>query len=100
MDVNFNFNFNFNFNLKCINEQELKAKGLIAPPIQDIFLEEVDFERINRHTVLIYDTLTHEFTYHTVRVPRTYEKEIWLITENSYTDNLDNETFTYFKFTF
>jgi len=94
MDVNRNFNF------KCINEQELKAKGLLVPPIHDIFLEEVDFKLLNRHTVLIYDTLYGEFTYHTVRVPRTYEKEIWLITENSYTDNLDNETFTYFKFTF
>lgn len=85
-----------NMSFKCINETELKSKGLSVPVFDFDF--PYDINLLNRHTVLIYDTATEEITYHTVHVPRTNEQEIWIITEDSYTDNLDNETFTYFKF--
>ena len=85
--------------LKCINEAELTSKGL--RPLDNFNFEfNFDVTLLNRYTVLIYDTATDEITYHKVHVPRSNEREIWVITEDSYTDNLDNDTFTYFKYSF
>ncbi len=85
--------------LQCINEKELKNKG-VKPDfsLSDIEINRALTNNLDRHTVLIVDTTNDEQYLQKVNVPREHEKEVWVITENSFTDNLDNETFTYFKY--
>jgi hypothetical protein len=61
-------------------------------------IEESLLDRLNRYVVLIYDFTYGTMEFHRIHVPRMNEREIWIITEDSYTDNLDNEAFTYFKY--
>lgn len=86
--------------LKCINEKELKSKGFTSDTSEfsDIEIDQALTNNLDRYTVLIVDITAGEQYLQKVHVPREHDKEIWFITENSFTDNLDNETFTYFKY--
>ena len=74
----------------CTNVKELQAKGLT--PLGDLIM---DIE-INVGHVIIYDTTKDTVTPLKVKV--VTEDALWIITEDSFTDNLDNDTFTYFKY--
>jgi hypothetical protein len=77
----------------CENYEELTSKGI-----------EYNLN-INYHvhgytpgSVIIID-VTHE--QHIVKLSKfttAHELSIWLITEDSFTDNLDNDSFTYIKY--
>jgi hypothetical protein len=85
--------------LKCINEKELKSKGFASEfSFSDIEIDRALVNSLDRYTVLIVDITEGEQYLQKVHVQREHDKEVWFITENSFTDNLDNETFTYFKY--
>lgn len=74
----------------CTNVKELQDKGLT--PLGDIIM---DIE-IKVGYVIIYDTTTDTVTHLKAKV--VTDDALWIITEDSFTDNLDNDTFTYFKY--
>ena len=74
----------------CTNVKELQAKGLT--PLGDIIMD-ID---IKVGYVIIYDTTADTVTPLKAKV--VTEDALWIITEDSFTDNLDNDTFTYFKY--
>ncbi len=74
----------------CTNVKELQDKGLA--PLGDIIMD-ID---IKVGHVIIYDNTTDTVTPLKVKVAT--EDALWIITEDSFTDNLDNDTFTYFKY--
>jgi hypothetical protein len=84
--------------LSNFNVQEIISKGLNPLDVFQLNLEINIFNTLNRNTVCIYDMTTDEVYTQHVYVPRIHERELWVITENSFTDNMDNETFTYFKY--
>jgi hypothetical protein len=74
----------------CTNVKELQDKGLA--PLGDIIMD-ID---VKAGYVIIYDSTTDTITHLKVKVDT--EEALWIITEDSFTDNLDNDTFTYFKY--
>ena len=74
----------------CTNVKELQDKGLA--PLGDIIM---DIE-VKVGYVIIYDSTTDTVTH--LKAKADTEDTLWIITEDSFTDNLDNDTFTYFKY--
>jgi hypothetical protein len=89
----------------CTNVKELQAKGLV--PLGDLIMDEVKGKvegKIKGKVegegevgyVIIYDITTDTVTHLKAKV--VTDDALWIITEDSFTDNLDNDTFTYFKY--
>jgi hypothetical protein len=82
---------------KCTNEKELLSKGLTLLGDIDIDVTEEELSVLKTGEVIIFDTIND--TFHTFKPKGGIVTDIfWVITEQSYTDNLDNDTFTYFKY--
>jgi len=85
------------------NYEEVRSKGLEPLDNELVYSKLIEIEpsiidALNKNVVCIYDILSDEVSLQLVKVPRVHDREIWFITEDSYTDNLDNETFTFFKY--
>lgn len=94
---------------ECVNLAELKMKNLT--PIQfeigeqqEIYTSltlllaetyQLSIKDLEGGSVVVYDGHTVEY-FKSVR--RYNDVFVWFITEDSYTDNMDNDSFTYFKF--
>jgi hypothetical protein len=85
----------------CTNVKELQAKGLA--PLGDLIMDEVKGKIKGKGKgegevgyVIIYDITTDTVTHLKAKV--VTDDALWIITEDSFTDNLDNDTFTYFKY--
>ena len=76
----------------CTNVKELRAKGLA--PLGDIIMD-IDI-KVKVGYVIIYDITADTVTH--LKAKADTEDTLWIITEDSFTDNLDNDTFTYFKY--
>lgn len=77
----------------CNNVDELNLKGLK-------YLETIDEDISDTYSfgsVLTID-LTKNRKLKFTNYKTAYKLSIWLITEDSFTDNLDNDSFTYFKY--
>jgi hypothetical protein len=79
----------------CTNVKELQDKGL--SPLGDIIMDIIKVKvQVQEGHVIIYDITTDTVT--TLKVKVDTDDTLWIITEDSFTDNLDNDTFTYFKY--
>ncbi len=78
----------------CTNIKELQAKGLT--PLGDLILDIDVVTDIVVGSIIIYDITTDTVT--TFKPKVVANDALWIITEDSFTDNLDNDTFTYFKY--
>ena len=89
---------------KCINEKELNLKGLTLLGDLDLQIDPTLIREVKSDPCLVLVSNCDE--YYTHRLPRSYAREdcskiqVWIINDESYTDNLDDDTFTYFKYAF
>jgi hypothetical protein len=87
---------------RCINEKELIRKGLTTLGDLDLQIDPSLIGEVKSDPclVLVYNC----DSYYTHRLPRSYARnnasiiQVWIINDESYTDNLDDDTFTYFKY--
>ncbi len=79
----------------CTNIKELQAKGLT--PLDNSLLQDLlDSPLPEVGTVIIYDITAN--TMATVKPKVATDDTLWIITEDSFTDNFDDDTFTFFKY--
>ena len=84
---------------KCINEKEITSKGLTLLGDLDLKIDPdlITAVRADPSLIIIFN---NGYTIH--RLPRSSSKssliQLWIINDESYTDNLDDDTFTYFKY--
>ena len=83
---------------KCTNEKELLAKGLTLLGDIEFDVTEDELSMIKTGEIIIFDIITDTYTTFKPKGGSAVTDIFWVITEQSFTDNLDNETFTYFKY--
>ena len=86
----------------CTNEKELKNKGLTLLGDLDLEIEPALLDMVKSDSRLVLLCENNVFTVHLRKGMGSEIADarihLWIINEESYTDNLDDDTFTYFKY--
>jgi hypothetical protein len=80
----------------CENCDELTSKGIE-------YTLNINYDIGDSHTyepgsVLLIDLTREKYNFKLSKFTTKHELSIWFITEDSFTDNLDNDSFTYMKY--
>lgn len=86
---------------KCVNGKELTSKGLTLLGDLDLNIDSNLIDAVKSDPSLVIILNNGRSTIH--RLPRSSclpasVIHLWIINDESYTDNLDDDTFTYFKY--
>jgi hypothetical protein len=86
---------------KCLNEKEIISKGLPLLGELDLSIDRSLIETVRADPGLIL--MSYYGSYTAYRLPKSTSLpaeliHLWIIIDESYTDNLDGDTFTYFKY--
>jgi hypothetical protein len=85
--------------LKCLNKEQLVKKGLIPLDLEVDTVLLGNLLSLAKNRIIIIDRVQNNIYLKPFKRYDMYvDSNIWMITEDSLTDNLDNQSLTYYHY--